>query len=117
MVVSILVPLYNEEEFVGELLSRVLRAPLPSGISTEVIVVDDCSTDESAAVVYNFIDKHPGKIRFIRHEVNQGKGAAVRTAIEHARGDIAGQDGVDTVFGLDRHSLIRQRERAGPWEG
>jgi glycosyltransferase involved in cell wall biosynthesis/phospholipid N-methyltransferase len=89
MVVSILVPLYNEEEFVGEILSRVLRAPVPAGTSLEIVVVDDCSTDDSASVVRSFMDTHPGRVRLIAHPVNQGKGAAVRTAIQHATGEIA----------------------------
>ena len=87
MLVSVLIPLYNEEEFIGELLSRVLRAPLPPGMSMEVIVVDDCSSDESAAIVRSITEHYP-QIRLIQHSSNQGKGAAVRTAIQHAQGEI-----------------------------
>jgi SAM-dependent methyltransferase len=86
-VLSILIPLYNEEEFVGALLDRVARAPLPGGLQREIIVVDDGSTDSSADVVKAVSEIHPGLIRLIRHAQNQGKGAAVRTAIAEAQGD------------------------------
>jgi len=85
---SVLVPLYNEEEFVVALLERVLAAPLPDGIDREIIVVDDGSSDGSAEAVEALAAGHPC-IRLVRHSRNQGKGAAIRTAIDYARGDIA----------------------------
>jgi glycosyltransferase involved in cell wall biosynthesis len=85
---SVLIPLYNEEELVGALMERVLKVNLPEGVDSELIVVDDGSSDESVAVVLALSEKYPGRIRLIRHERNQGKGAAIRTAIQHARGDI-----------------------------
>jgi 2-polyprenyl-3-methyl-5-hydroxy-6-metoxy-1,4-benzoquinol methylase len=84
---SILIPLYNEEEFVGELLNRVVRAPLPEGLSREIIVVDDCSTDGSAEVVEDFIASSPIPVQLLRHQVNRGKGASIRTAIRAATGE------------------------------
>lgn len=85
--VSILIPLYNEEEFIGELLNRVVQAPLPEDLSRELVVVDDCSTDGSAEVVQEFIAACAGTpIRLLRHEHNRGKGAAIRTAIQTAGG-------------------------------
>lgn len=84
---SILVPLYNEEEFVGLLLERVLEAPLPEGLRREIVVVDDGSDDGSAEVVEEIAKAHPHVVRLIRHARNRGKGAAVRTALEHARGE------------------------------
>ena len=84
---SILIPLYNEEEFISALLDRVLAAPLPDGIEREVIVVDDGSKDGSAEIAEEFSRQRPGVVLLIRHTKNQGKGAAIRTAIEHATGD------------------------------
>ncbi len=84
---SILIPLFNEEEFIHELLARVMAAPLPEGLDRELIVVDDCSVDGSADAVENFMACFPGaRIRLIRHEKNRGKGAAIRTAIQAATG-------------------------------
>ena len=85
--ISILVPLYNEEEFIGALLERVLAAPLPDGMEREIIVVDDGSTDGSDHIVEELIARHPDKIRMLRHQRNRGKGAAIRTAVEQARGE------------------------------
>ncbi len=87
--VSVLVALYNEEEFIGPLLERVLAAPLPSGVEREVIVVDDGSSDGSAEIVEQFAACHPAAIRLYRHTRNQGKGAAIRTAIAQAKGEFS----------------------------
>src|SRR6266849_5399404 len=84
---SILVPLYNEEEFIGPILDRVLNASLPDGIDREIIVVDDGSTDGSAEIAEEIARAHPSIIRVIRQPQNQGKGAAIRTAVEHAQGE------------------------------
>lgn len=86
---SILIPLYNEEEFIAPLLSRVLAAPLPAGMEREVIVVDDGSNDGSVEIAGEFASRYPGLVRLVRHPQNRGKGAAVRTAIEHATGEFA----------------------------
>ncbi|PYT21749.1 MAG: glycosyl transferase [Acidobacteria bacterium] len=83
---SVLVPLYNEEEFIGPLLDRVLAAPLPDSLGREIVVVDDGSTDGSGDIVREMATRHP-EIRLIRQDRNRGKGAAIRTAVEQARGD------------------------------
>ena len=89
LTVSILIPVYNEEEYIGTLLERVLAAPLPEGIGREIVVVDDGSKDGSAEIAEDVAAAHPGVIRLIRQPRNQGKGAAIRTAIEHATGEFA----------------------------
>jgi len=86
---SILIPLYNEEEYIGAVLNRVLAAPLPHRVSREIIVVDDGSRDGSPEIVEHYVSQHPSLIRFLRHERNQGKGAAIRTAIGHATGEFS----------------------------
>lgn len=87
MVISILVPLHNEQEFIATALERAIAAPLPPGYTREVVVVDDGSTDDSAAAVLEVALRFPDVIRFIRLPKNCGKGAAVRQAIEEARGE------------------------------
>jgi SAM-dependent methyltransferase len=84
LIVSILIPVYNEEEFVGPLLQRVLEAPLPEGLEREVIVVDDGSDDGSVAAIEEYVQRYPTIIKLIRHERNRGKGAAIQTAIREA---------------------------------
>ena len=83
---SVLVPLYNEEEFIGPLLERVLAAPLPDGMGREIVVVDDGSTDGSSEIVREMAARYP-EIRLIRQDRNHGKVAAIRTAVEQAHGD------------------------------
>jgi len=85
---SILVPVYNERAVVERSLDQVLNAPLPETMSREVIVVDDCSSDGTLAILERLAAAHP-EIVLVRHEVNQGKGAAIRTAIQHATGDFS----------------------------
>ncbi|HBE71695.1 MAG TPA: glycosyl transferase [Planctomycetaceae bacterium] len=83
---SVLVPLYNERWTIERTLQRVLDANY-SGLSLEIIVVDDGSTDGSYEHVQEIVGGEP-KIRLFRHEKNRGKGAAIRTAIEHVSGDV-----------------------------
>jgi glycosyltransferase involved in cell wall biosynthesis len=94
---SILIPVYNEEEFIRAVLQRVLAAPLPiSGPpDREVIVVDDASTDGTREALEDFAREHPyAPIILLRHERNRGKGAAIRTALAKARGEfVIIQDG------------------------
>ena len=88
---SILIPVYNEEEYIRAVLDRVLAAPLPATShdpDRELIVVDDASTDGTPEAIEEFLREHPGApVRLLRHQRNQGKGAAVRTALEHATGE------------------------------
>jgi len=88
MKLSILVPVYNERTLVGRSLSAVLEADLPEQMDRELIVVDDCSTDGTSAILQDIAASEP-RIRVFRHAVNQGKGAAIRTAIQHASGDFS----------------------------
>ncbi|MGP0072399.1 MAG: glycosyltransferase [Bryobacteraceae bacterium] len=89
MKISILVPLYNEEEFVATLLERVIAAPLPGGFEREIIVADDGSTDASVEEVEAVAEKYPDVIRLLKTTRNQGKGAALRRAIAEARGEFS----------------------------
>ena len=86
MLLSILIPVYNERTVVERSLSLVLAAPLPENMERELVIVDDCSTDGTSEILARLAASEP-KIRLHRHEVNQGKGAAVRTAIAEAQGD------------------------------
>src|SRR5271154_4710080 len=86
MLLSILIPVYNERTVVERSLSLVLAAPLPENMERELVVIDDCSTDGTSEILKRLAEGDP-RIRLFRHEVNQGKGAALRTAIAHSAGD------------------------------
>jgi glycosyltransferase involved in cell wall biosynthesis len=83
--ISVLVPVYNESRTIGSLLTRLREALAET--PHEVIIVDDGSTDGTAQVIEQ-LAKNEQPMRLIRHAHNQGKGAALRTALEHATGEI-----------------------------
>ncbi len=83
--VSILIPVYNEARTLAELLRRVEAAPA-GGLEKEIVLVDDFSTDGSRQIVEQFGQKSGYKISL--HPHNRGKGAAIRTALEQATGEI-----------------------------
>lgn len=86
MLLSILIPVYNERTVVERSLAMVLAAPLPENMDRELVIVDDHSTDGTSAILERIASEHP-EIRLFRQQVNQGKGAAVRRAIQEAVGD------------------------------
>src|SRR5579864_4465673 len=84
---SVLVPVYNERHLVEASLRRVLSLKSELISSLQVIVVDDSSSDGSWQVLQR-LAAEDDRILLLRHEHNQGKGAAIRTAIEQASGEI-----------------------------
>lgn len=87
MLLSIIIPLYNEEKLIVEVIQRLEGLEMPNFVSAvEVVVVDDASTDASFETVASYLLDKP-KYRLFRHDSNLGKGAAVRTGVKHATGD------------------------------
>jgi glycosyltransferase involved in cell wall biosynthesis len=89
MKLSVLMPVYNERRTLREIVRRVLAQDVNGVDEMEVIIVDDCSTDGSADIIRQLQEEHPGIIHPILLERNQGKGNAIRLAIQAASGDIA----------------------------
>ncbi len=83
MSVSVVIPCYNERTTI-ETIVQAVRAASPE--LKEIIVVDDCSTDGTREVLKSAIEPMVAKV--VYHEVNQGKGAALRTGFAHATGDV-----------------------------
>jgi glycosyltransferase involved in cell wall biosynthesis len=81
---SVVVPVFNERNTLVEIVRRMRGVELPDGIDTEIIVVDDGSTDGTRDVLKQLGDS---TVRVVLHSDNRGKGAAVRTGFEHATGD------------------------------
>lgn len=88
MFLSIIIPLYNEESLVLEVIRMIREVQWPACVDKyEVVIVDDCSSDDSHRIVEEFIRDIP-EASIYTHEVNMGKGAAVRTGISKAQGDV-----------------------------
>ena len=83
---SVVVPVFNEETTLVSLVQAVIEAPLPDGVDLEVIVVDDGSTDRTGAILDDLGNED--RIRPFHQEVNRGKGAAIRRGFAEARGEI-----------------------------
>jgi glycosyltransferase involved in cell wall biosynthesis len=85
--VSIIVPVYNEDEFLRVSIERAMKAPLPEGLRSEIVAVDDGSTDSSFQILQELAAEYPERVRVFQHARNAGKGAAIRTGLQHAAGE------------------------------
>lgn len=86
MKLSILIPMFNEEDTLDAIVDRVFDVDYEVE-DLEVVIVDDCSTDSSFEVAQKIAASNPN-VAVFRHEINQGKGAAIRTAMKTATGDV-----------------------------
>ena len=86
---SILIPCYNEEQMVCDVLKMVSNAEMMFQVQKEIIIVDDGSSDNTPACIKQFIQENPGhSIKLITHQTNRGKGACVRSGLASATGDV-----------------------------
>jgi len=83
---SIVIPAYNEKDTLVEILRRVEAAPV-FDLRKEIVLVDECSSDGTRDLLQKEVEPRPG-IRVLYHDRNQGKGAALRTGISNATGDV-----------------------------
>jgi glycosyltransferase involved in cell wall biosynthesis len=85
---SIIIPVFNEEKTVELLLNRVADVELKNNLQKELVIVNDCSNDNTKSVVEQYISANPQlQIRLYNHEINMGKGAALHTGIKEATGE------------------------------
>ena len=113
MRVSILVPVFQEEHTVGELLARVVACDVASlGFEREILVCDDGSTDGTAQVIARMARDRP-EIRVFAHATNQGKGAAIRTMLAHVTGEAVLVQDADLEYEVDDARAMLQRFRDG----
>lgn len=84
---SVIIPAYNEEKTIKSVLIKLSTVELIENIQMELLVVNDCSKDNTEKEVQSFIQENPSvDIKYFRHEVNKGKGAALHTGIKNATG-------------------------------
>jgi glycosyltransferase involved in cell wall biosynthesis len=85
---SIVIPAYNEGATIHLILDKIKAVQLINGIEKEIIIVNDCSKDNTEESIQNYIASNSSlNIRYLKHEVNKGKGAALHTGIKSATGD------------------------------
>jgi glycosyltransferase involved in cell wall biosynthesis len=103
---SIIIPCYNEENFIRKIVDKVLDATSKMTIESEVIVIDDASTDQSAAALQAYSQSK--KIVVYRHDKNQGKGAAIRRALSIATGSIVLIQDADLEYDPNDYTRLLQ---------
>jgi glycosyltransferase involved in cell wall biosynthesis len=103
---SVVIPCYNEAATLAKCVARV-RAIASQDLAVEIVIVDDASTDDSLATAGTLADQHP-EISVYSHEVNQGKGAALRTGFSKVTGDFVAVQDADLEY--DPNDLVRLLE-------
>ena len=107
MLLSIIIPAYNEAATIRRLLERVDAVELMDGVGKQIVVVDDCSTDGTDLEINGFLHEHPGvDFKIIRHENNLGKGAALITGIQAATGDLIIVQDADLEYDPREYNLM-----------
>jgi glycosyltransferase involved in cell wall biosynthesis len=85
---SIIIPVYNEEATISKILDKVRKVDMVNGIEKEIIIVNDCSTDNTDNEIKKFIEKNKDmNIQYSVHELNKGKGASLKSGISMAKGE------------------------------
>lgn len=104
---SILIPAYNEENTIQVILERVKEVELRDGIQKEIVIVNDCSKDQTIQKVEQYIAQHPEMdIRLFSQPVNQGKGAAINRAIKECSGDYLIVQDADLEYDPQEYNLL-----------
>lgn len=102
---SIVVPAYNEGKTIHLILDKIAAVNLINGIEKEIILVNDCSKDDTEEAVFRFQNQHPElNLQYYKHEVNAGKGAALHTGIQRATGDYLIIQDADLEYDPDEYN-------------
>lgn len=106
---SIIIPVFNEGNTVHLILDKIKNVTLPQNIQKEIIIVNDCSTDNTAEAIKNYIFQNPElKINFLEHHKNLGKGAALHTGISKATGDYTIIQDADLEYDPAEYKVLLQ---------
>jgi len=106
---SIIIPAYNEARTVHFILNKIKDVQLHHNIEKEIIIVNDFSTDGTEEAILKYKADNPElNIRYLKHEVNKGKGAALHTGIQHATGEYLIIQDADLEYDPEEYNILIQ---------
>lgn len=103
MKLSIIIPTFNEEKTIETILRKVNEVRLPNTLTREIIVVDDCSTDNTPKILSKLKNI---RFKYLRHDKNLGKGSAIRNALKIAKGDYIIIQDADLEYNPEDYSRL-----------
>ncbi|HWK07371.1 MAG TPA: glycosyltransferase family 2 protein [Puia sp.] len=104
---SIIIPVYNEASTISILLDKISDVQLLDGVGKEIIVINDCSKDDTELMILEYISDNPGvPIKYICQEYNQGKGAAIHKGITYATGEYILIQDADLEYDPKEYNLL-----------